>query len=180
MRGADTLAGTRVEAVRKPAVSVAGAATALKVTAVATPSKPPTAFTAKRSAVEIIKQESDFLRHPLMEELVTPEPFINEAAMQLMKFHGSYMQDEREKRSFGKGKSYQFMMRTRQPAGVVSNQLYLAMDDLADQVRTSHSPAALAAPCASRNTACRRKTLPRYTTCVACHGALSGWVRGAW
>jgi len=68
-----------------------------------------------------------------MEELVTPEPFINEAAMQLMKFHGSYMQDEREKRSFGKGKSYQFMMRTRQPAGVVSNQLYLTMDDMADQ-----------------------------------------------
>lgn len=27
------------------------------------------------------------------------------------------------------------MMRTRQPAGLVSNQLYLTMDDLADQVR---------------------------------------------
>jgi sulfite reductase (ferredoxin) len=128
------LAGTRVEATRQPAMAAA-AAGALKVTAVATPSRPPTSYTAKRSAVEIIKQESDFLRHPLMEELVTPEPFINEAAMQLMKFHGSYMQDEREKRAFGKGKSYQFMMRTRQPAGVVSNQLYLAMDDLADKVR---------------------------------------------
>jgi len=132
---ADSLAGTRVEsATRQPAMAAA-AAGALKVTAVATPSRPPTSYTAKRSAVEVIKQESDFLRHPLMEELVTPEPFINEAAMQLMKFHGSYMQDEREKRAFGKGKSYQFMMRTRQPAGVVSNQLYLAMDDLADQVR---------------------------------------------
>jgi hypothetical protein len=28
-----------------------------------------------------------------------------------------------------------FMMRTKQPAGLVSNQLYLTMDDLADQVR---------------------------------------------
>ena len=53
--------------------------------------------------------------------------------MQLMKFHGSYMQDHREKRAFGAGKAYMFMMRTRQPAGAVTNQLYLAMDDLADK-----------------------------------------------
>jgi len=49
-----------------------------------------------------------------------------------MKFHGSYQQDHREKRSFGEGKYYQFMMRTRQPAGKVTNRLYLTMDDLAD------------------------------------------------
>lgn len=64
----------------------------IQVRSVATPSRPPTSHKAKRSAVELIKENSDFLRHPLMEELVTPEPFINEAAMQLMKFHGSYMQ----------------------------------------------------------------------------------------
>ncbi len=87
-----------------------------------------------RSKVEILKEQSDFLRHPLMEELVTEEPNINEGALQLMKFHGSYQQDDRDKRGFGKGKAYQFMMRTRQPAGLVSNQLYLTMDDLADQV----------------------------------------------
>ncbi len=51
-----------------------------------------------------------------------------------MKHHGSYMQDDRDKRSLGQGKFYQFMMRTRQPGGHVSNQLYLTMDDLADQV----------------------------------------------
>jgi sulfite reductase beta subunit-like hemoprotein len=44
------------------------------------------------------------------------------------------MQDHREKRAFGQGKFYQFMMRTRQPSGLVTNQLYLVMDDLADQV----------------------------------------------
>ena len=87
-----------------------------------------------RSKVEILKEQSDFLRHPLMEELVTEEPNINEGALQLMKFHGSYQQDDRDKRGFGKGKAYQFMMRTRQPGGLVSNQLYLTMDDLADQV----------------------------------------------
>ena len=74
---------------------------------------------------------------------MTEEPNINEGALQLMKFHGSYQQDDRDKRGFGKGKAYQFMMRTRQPAGLVSNQLYLTMDDLADQVHLKpamHSP----------------------------------------
>lgn len=116
--------GLRVSRTRAP----------LLVSAVAMPtSRPPSAHVAKRSKVELIKQESDFLRHPLMEELVTPATSINEASMQLMKFHGSYMQDDRDMRKFGAGKNYSFMMRTRQPAGQVSNQLYLTMDDLADQ-----------------------------------------------
>ena len=105
----------------------------LHVTCVATPSQPPAARLAKRSKVELIKENSDFLRHPLMEELVDDNTYISEEAVQLMKFHGSYMQDHREKRAFGAGKAYMFMMRTRQPAGAVTNQLYLAMDDLADK-----------------------------------------------
>nr|QPT54870.1 ferredoxin-sulfite reductase [Scenedesmus acutus] len=105
----------------------------LHVCNVAVPSKPPAFKSARRSKVEIIKEKSDYLRHPLMEELVNDNPNINEEAMQLMKFHGSYMQDHREKRSFGLGKFYQFMMRTRQPSGLVTNQLYLVMDELADK-----------------------------------------------
>lgn len=101
--------------------------------AVATPSKPPSFKMPKRSAVEIFKEQSDFLRHPLMQDLVDENTFISEQSMQLMKFHGSYQQDHREKRAFGQGKFYQFMMRTRQPGGTVSNQLYLAMDDLSDK-----------------------------------------------
>ena len=54
-----------------------------------------------------------------------------------MKFHGSYQQDDRERRTKGQGKFYQFMMRTRQPAGHVTNQLYKVMDDLADLVSDS-------------------------------------------
>ena len=69
-----------------------------------------------------------------MEELTTAPGNISEDAAQLMKFHGSYQQDDREKRGAGRGKAYQFMMRTRQPAGRVSNGLYLTMDDLADHV----------------------------------------------
>lgn len=84
----------------------------------------------KRSKVEIIKEHSNFLRYPLNEELETEAPNINEAATQLIKFHGSYQQTNREER--GK-KSYSFMLRTKNPSGKVPNQLYLAMDSLADQ-----------------------------------------------
>lgn len=68
-----------------------------------------------------------------MEDLVDDNTFISEDSIQLMKFHGSYQQDHREKRAFGQGKFYQFMMRTRQPSGAVTNQLYLAMDELSDK-----------------------------------------------
>ena len=101
------------------------------ITAVATPSKKGKEEP-KRSKVEIIKENSDFLRHPLIEQLATEDTFISEDAAQLYKFHGGYQQDDREKRSFGAGKFYQFMMRTKQPAGTVPNKLYLIMDDLAD------------------------------------------------
>ena len=84
--------------------------------------------------MELLKESSDYLRHPLMQELVTEAASISEDAAQLMKFHGSYMQDDREQRAGGKGKAYMFMMRTRQPGGRVSNGLYKAMDDLADAV----------------------------------------------
>ena len=107
------------------------ARSANEIACVATPSKGSNE-SAKRSKVEIIKENSDFLRHPLIEELKTAASFISEDAAQLYKFHGGYQQDDREKRAFGEGKFYQFMMRTKQPAGKVTNKLYLTMDDLAN------------------------------------------------
>lgn len=84
----------------------------------------------KRSKVEIIKEHSNFIRYPLNEELVSDAPNINEPATQLIKFHGSYQQYDRDERGT---RSYSFMLRTKNPCGKVSNRLYLAMDDLADQ-----------------------------------------------
>ena len=43
---------------------------------------PPTQGT-KRSKVEIFKEESDFLRHPLIEELANSNPNVNAAAEQV-------------------------------------------------------------------------------------------------
>lgn len=72
------------------------------------------------------------MRYPLNEELQTDASNINEAATQLIKFHGSYQQANRDDRGSG-GKSYQFMLRTKNPSGKVPNKLYLAMDELADE-----------------------------------------------
>ncbi|OAY80015.1 Sulfite reductase 1 (ferredoxin), chloroplastic, partial [Ananas comosus] len=93
------------------------------------PVKPDTSET-KRSKVEIFKEQSNYLRFPLNEELLTEAANINEAATQLIKFHGSYQQTNRDERGV---KSYQFMLRTKNPCGKVPNRLYLVMDDLADE-----------------------------------------------
>ncbi|EYU46252.1 hypothetical protein ABFS82_04G059800 [Erythranthe guttata] len=106
------------------------AATASFIRAVSTPVKPDTSVEPKRSKVEIFKEHSDFIRYPLNEEMLTDAPNINEAATQLIKFHGSYQQYNRDERGT---KSYSFMLRTKNPCGKVSNKLYLVMDDLADQ-----------------------------------------------
>ncbi|KAL8129346.1 hypothetical protein V2J09_018501 [Rumex salicifolius] len=97
------------------------------VKAVSTPVKPDTK---KRSKVEIIKEHSNYIRYPLNEELLTDSPNINESATQIIKFHGSYQQYNRDEKGT---KSYSFMLRTRNPSGKVPNRLYLVMDDLADE-----------------------------------------------
>ncbi|THU50978.1 hypothetical protein C4D60_Mb06t26130 [Musa balbisiana] len=102
------------------------------VTAVSTPIRPETSEV-KRSKVELFKEKSNFLRYPLNEELTSEAPNINEAATQLIKFHGSYQQTNRDERGV---KSYQFMLRTKNPCGKVPNRLYLVMDDLADEFGT--------------------------------------------
>ncbi|KAE8037169.1 hypothetical protein FH972_009782 [Carpinus fangiana] len=100
------------------------------IRAVSTPAKPNTASETKRSKVEILKEQSNYIRYPLNEELLTDAPNINDAATQIIKFHGSYQQYSRDDRG---PKNYSFMLRTKNPCGKVSNQLYLTMDDLADQ-----------------------------------------------
>uniref|UniRef100_A0A7S1FZF0 assimilatory sulfite reductase (ferredoxin) n=2 Tax=Corethron hystrix TaxID=216773 RepID=A0A7S1FZF0_9STRA len=56
------------------------------------------------------------------------EIFVSKDAMQILKYHGSYQQSDREVR--GKGKDYQFMLRLKQPAGEISPELFRLLDDL--------------------------------------------------
>lgn len=86
----------------------------------------------KPSKVEGLKENSQFLREPVASELRQDTTHFSEDAVQILKFHGSYQQDNRDNRAKGQEKDYQMMLRTRSPGGFVPPQLYLALDRLAD------------------------------------------------
>jgi sulfite reductase (ferredoxin) len=86
----------------------------------------------KLSKVESLKENSNFLREPVATELLEDTNCFSENATQILKFHGSYQQDNRDNRVRGQEKDYQFMLRTRNPGGFIPPQLYLALDKMAD------------------------------------------------
>jgi sulfite reductase (ferredoxin) len=88
------------------------------------------------SRVEAIKRASQYLREPLASEIHQPTTHFSEAAVQILKFHGSYQQDDRDKRQElrqqGLERDFSLMLRTRQPGGHVPALLYRTLDALAD------------------------------------------------
>ncbi|RMF26952.1 MAG: sulfite reductase, ferredoxin dependent [Cyanobacteria bacterium J083] len=93
---------------------------------VSTPVNP----TGKVSKLEKIKQRSNFLREPLATEILEDTTHFTEDAVQILKFHGSYQQDNRDNRVKGQEKDYQMMLRTRNPGGYIPPELYLTLDNL--------------------------------------------------
>ena len=91
----------------------------------------------KPSPVEGIKDTSRYLRGTLEEELAADTDHFSEQMKQLVKFHGTYQQEDRDARKKrdkpGVGKAYMMMIRLRMPGGVLSAAQYLALDDLAGQ-----------------------------------------------
>lgn len=87
----------------------------------------------KVSKVEKIKEHSNFLREPLLTELHEDTTHFTEDAIQILKFHGSYQQDNRDNRVKGKEKDYRMMLRTSSPGGFIPPELYLAMDQLSEK-----------------------------------------------
>lgn len=84
--------------------------------------------------VNQMKLESDYLRHPLVEDLADMETIsISHDSYNLLKFHGSYQQDDREKRKKGAEKAWQFMLRLKVPSGECPGPLYLVLDDLCER-----------------------------------------------
>lgn len=86
---------------------------------------------------EDMKIESDFLRGTLAEGLKDESTgAICAVDQQLSKFHGIYMQDDRdirdERKLQGKEPAYSFMVRLRLPGGLASPHQYLRLDELAD------------------------------------------------
>ena len=95
--------------------------------------KTPIPTTDKLSKVEGLKGHSNYLREPLATELQEDTNHFSEEAVQILKFHGSYQQDNRDNRAKGQEKDYQLMLRTRSPGGFIPPELYLTLDALADQ-----------------------------------------------
>ena len=77
----------------------------------------------KLSKNESIKEESDYLRGTIAESLSdTSTGSISPNDAQLTKFHGTYLQDNRDQRAAllkeKKEKAFSFMIRIRVPGGV--------------------------------------------------------------
>ncbi len=89
------------------------------------------------SGVEAIKRASRGLRGSIAEELAQPTPAFTEEAVQVLKFHGVYQQDDRDRRrqarQLGLDRHHQMMIRTRIPGGRVSPEGYLAHDAIAER-----------------------------------------------
>jgi sulfite reductase (NADPH) hemoprotein beta-component len=91
---------------------------------------------AEPSPVERIKSESRHLRGTLVESLADPlTGAIREDDTALIKFHGSYQQDDRDLRDERRRQklepAYSFMIRTRLPGGVCTPGQWLALDEIA-------------------------------------------------
>tara|TARA_Y100001970_G_scaffold260325_1_gene342271 strand:+ start:360 stop:2141 length:1782 start_codon:yes stop_codon:yes gene_type:complete len=83
------------------------------------------------SKFEEFKKGSNFLKEPLASELINDSDHFSNDAVQLLKFHGSYQQDDRENRKPG-AKDWQMMLRLRSPGGEIPGKLFLSLDDLSN------------------------------------------------
>jgi sulfite reductase (ferredoxin) len=89
----------------------------------------------KLSPVEAIKAASRHLRGTIAEELADPNlDHLSEVNKQLIKFHGSYQQEDRDARKRRDrptaGKAFMFMVRLKLPGGKMTAKQYLAVDDV--------------------------------------------------
>lgn len=95
--------------------------------------------TVKRSPAEDVKKDSQFLRGQMPEELIDGNDHFGKTSEMLLKFHGTYQQDDRDERGGTtedgkKKKSYIFMVRTRIPGGRLTSDQLLAELDLCDEL----------------------------------------------
>src|SRR3954468_321887 len=95
----------------------------------------------KLSPVEIIKAESNCLAGNIADELRDGNEFVSKDNTNLLKHHGTYQQDDRERRAearsdgaAGKAKFYSFMVRTAIPGGRITSDQLLAELDLCDEI----------------------------------------------
>lgn len=90
------------------------------------------------SSVEEAKSGSRGLRGSITDSLAQADDGVERADAQILKFHGIYQQEDRDRRQAAKiaggSRQQSFMVRTKIPGGVLTAAQYLAMDRLADDV----------------------------------------------
>ncbi len=91
----------------------------------------------KGSKLEAIKKNSNYLRGTIREQLESDVSYFDEENFQLLKFHGTYQQDDRdlrvERRKAKMERAYIMMVRCKIPAGRVTADQYLILDENADR-----------------------------------------------
>jgi sulfite reductase (ferredoxin) len=91
---------------------------------------------AKPSKVEAVKLASQYLKTFIAAEVANGSSHFSEEAATVLKFHGSYQQDDRDVRrqlkKEGKEPAHQFMVRVRMVGGRLTAAQYLACDHLAN------------------------------------------------
>ncbi len=87
-----------------------------------------------KSRFEQFKASSNYLEEPLFNELKNDSDHFTNDAVQLLKFHGSYQQDNRENRQKGSNKDWQLMLRLRSPGGTIPSSLFIALNDLSNRL----------------------------------------------
>ncbi len=94
----------------------------------------------KLSPVEKLKAESNYLVGQIPQDLADDTDHVSKGSTQLLKHHGTYQQDDRERRAEAridgpaKAKFYSFMVRTAIPGGRLTSDQLLAEIDLCDEV----------------------------------------------
>ena len=92
----------------------------------------------KVNGVEDIKASSNGLRGDLAVELAGPAAGVTHETEVLLKFHGIYAQDDRDKRKALKAKrldvDHIFMVRASVPGGALTGAQWLGLDEVADEV----------------------------------------------
>jgi sulfite reductase (NADPH) hemoprotein beta-component len=91
------------------------------------------------SANEGVKGASNFLRGTIAQDVADESTgAISEKNSQLTKFHGLYLQDDRDRRAAlkkeGKEKAFGFMLRVRLPGGRATPEQWLTLDRLSEEL----------------------------------------------
>ena len=91
----------------------------------------------KLAKEESVKENSNFLRGTIKEELTKNTTHFDDIDTKLLKFHGVYQQDNRDTRQERTAnkleKEYSFMIRTKLPSGELTSKQYLGLNDICEK-----------------------------------------------